>query len=528
MMDSYPLAMLNEKYARLAPPKTFQEKFSTPINATGTLISGVVHKEANDASLAEMEDSFKRGGSLLIATLATLGAANKILGVGEFLGFASWFGAMAVTPKIINGLIWLRTGVNLNQEYINTQGIRQPLYKDRKYLPLNLLPDERIHFIADRLGIPKGIPDRRRLTEEKISQISVQGRTWWMLMAGPATPVISGLVCDLLQDKIAGAINAVSCFYHRNIGMYQATAQRLNKDDLARHLDQYVEQKIGENGNSQLSRWWKNFGSELVYKMELPHTFGIREVIDPVSRKVLNAKLAETIEKIGKTAEKETTLSTVSEFLQGQTAYLTNLKDELTHLIGKYYEKGVVESLSPEKYSELMDKVKGRILNATVTVDHYTQLLNVLKGNGTREAGIAASQKEIQVLLEKPILAEIQSLLEKQQVDQARALLGSPKLFEEIRSLLSKGHFQTAFNHLGASPGQHLVESLQNVMLRKLWRTRMIAYLGGGMLLATWLYTQYFVGKNFSKTEEAYYPSPDHLDQTHSKGITPLKQGAFK
>lgn len=496
MMDNYPLAMSNEKYARLAPPKTFQERMGRPVTAVQTLGNGIVRKEANDALLADLEDSMKRGGSLFIASLATLGAANKLIGVGEYLGFLSWFGAMAVTPKIVNGMIWLKTGINLNQEYINTQGIRQPLFKDRKYLPLHLIPDDRMQFIADRIGIPRGIPDRRRLTEEKISQISVQGRTWWMLLAGPATPVISGLICDVLQDKVAGAINFFKRFYHMNIGVFQASNDKTarGKESVVRHLDLYLDERIGETANSQLSRWWKTFGTDLTREMGLRGEFGMHEVLHPVSQEALLDKLVDTIHKMDKTAKNYNPLNNALEYLENQKAYLADMEQDLAATL-KRYER----SLGTLRLDAAMGKMKSRILNASVTVQHYIKLLNAAKRQAPRE--------EIHALMEKPILGEIQKLIDMGLSEDAKKLVGSEVLYKEIRELLLQNRFTTAFNRLGAAPGQHMLEALKNGSLRKLWRFRVVGLLGGGMLLATWLYTQFVVGGNFGKNADIFAPN---------------------
>jgi hypothetical protein len=161
-----------------------------------------------DQQLVTLNDNVKMTGSLLIATLATLGLKQKVFGIREYLGFLSWFGAMAATPRIINNMVLWKTGVNLNQVYDSTYGQKQNLFKDPHYLPLHILPDAVINRTADKLGIPPG-PHRRQLTEEKMRQISVQTHTWWMLVAGPATPVVSGLICDLLENPALRGVNQI-------------------------------------------------------------------------------------------------------------------------------------------------------------------------------------------------------------------------------------------------------------------------------------------------------------------------------
>lgn len=502
MMETYPLAMLNEKYARLAPPKTVQERISSPFQSFQTLQRGMIQKEANDASLARMEDSIKRGGGLAIATLATLGAANRMIGVGEYLGFLSWFFAMAITPKIVNSMVWFKTGINLNQEYIDTQGIRQPLFKDRKYLPLNLISDEKMHQIADRIGIPRGISDRRRLTEEKVGQISVQARTAWMLLAGPATPVISGLLCDLFQDKVAGLINGTKRFYYAYVSGFQTPSGKpLRSDEALKRLESYIAEKVGETSSSQLSRWWKGFGDKLVGKLGMKQGFAMKDAIRPLSQDELNAKIIEYLETLGRKPEHQYHLEHTQVYLQRQRNYLQRLQEELMVYLSK--AEGAVGKAETEI---VRGQVKARMQNALTTLSHYKRLLAIIKKAGSKE--------EIQTFLEKPILGEVQKLFDQGLITEAKRFIGNDSLFEEIRQLLHNGQYRKAFNRLGAAPGEHLQTSLKDVMLRKLWRQRIVFTLGGGMLAAMALYNHFLVGRNFGQSYISEPPAPETLAPT--------------
>lgn len=483
--QQYPLAMLNEKYARLAQPKTFQERFSRPVRAVNTLGDGIFKKEASDAALAELEDSLKRGGGIAIATLATLGAANRLIGVGEYMGFATWFLAMALTPRIVNGMVWMKTGIDLNQEYINTQGLREPLFKDNKYLPLHLIDDERMHLIADRLGIPRGIPDRRRLTEEKVGQVAVQARTAWMLLAGPATPVISGLLCDSLQDHVAGAINRAKSFYHRFIGLPQAlNARVVRPEDVSRQVELYIEQKIGENGNSQLSRWWKGFGEKITSQLGLNKAFTIKDVVDTPNQEALLTRLTEYLDGMRHHPEQQHLLEHTLTYLEQQAKYLQTLEEGLMASVEQYQNH-----LGPVKAEAFREQISARIVNASTTLNHYRRTVqSILKGG---------SKSEIRTFLEKPVLGELEKLFNQGLVDEIKKLIGNDSLYRDLRQHLQSGRYRTAFNLLGAAPGDHLLDSMKSVMLRRLWKNRVVYGLGGGMLLATALYNYFFVGRNF-------------------------------
>lgn len=491
MIEYYPYAMANEKYARLAPPKTFNDAFARPAEASQTMWNAVVKKKGHDPQLANLEDNLKRGGSLLIATMATLGLSNKILGIGEFLGFLSWYGAMAITPKVINAMVWLKTGVNLGEEYINTQGYREQLFKDRKYLPLHLIPDERIEFIADRLGIPEGIPDRRRLTEEKIAQVSVQGRTWWMLAAAPATVAISGFICNLLEDKFAGLVNQIKRYYRLNHGLMPLLQKegKLKPEEVIPQMDLYLEQKIGKISNSELSRWWRHLGKTLPKRLGLDRELSLRDMLDTVSKDTLTDKLASTLAKIGETPDKTHLISATQEFLKESRAYLGSFETELVADLEKFRE-----TLGPAYMDEYRLQIRDRVMNATTTLLHYENLLKEVKHKAKPEI--------LKELLEKPVLPEILKMMDEGKLAAAKKFIGSESMYQEIRSLTGQGAFQVAFEKLGAAPGNHLINSLKTIGLERLWKRRIVWGLGGGLLIASALFCKFFLGRNFGKTAE--------------------------
>jgi len=163
--------------------------------------------KGSDYSVGKINDLTLRLGSLGIAAILAAGKGVSPLRKGmEFVGLASWFGTMALWPKIVGAPIKALKGVDINQKYVDSYGRRKRFYEDPQYLNWDLMSDEQINKVADKLGIPKDIKNRRKATQEKMKQIAVQGNTLTMLTAGFATPVIGSLVADQLSKPVSSAI----------------------------------------------------------------------------------------------------------------------------------------------------------------------------------------------------------------------------------------------------------------------------------------------------------------------------------
>lgn len=471
---------------RKIPPPTYAHTVkSFPMAQTlpnaartlGTIGQVARYQPVKDSQLANLDDNMKRFGSILIATLATLGLKQKIFGVNEYLGFASWFAAMGITPKIINGLIQLKTGVNLSQQYQSSYGTRENLFKDPNYLPLHVLSDDQINKAADKLGIPKDHPDRRKATEDKMRQIAVQGRTWWMLVAGPATPVISGAICDLLQDPVTKLVNAVKASLAQ--GQVSRAVSAGNADKVAARSEKYLAQLVGTVPESELSMWWKDFGRAMSEKTGLKKSLSISEVVDSKQEKLVQ-RMVEHFEKLDPASEG---FSSLEEYLNGQKERLAALDDQ-----AKQFLDGLDGKMSAEAVKRQQNFVNIRLNNARSTLTHYEKLLEALK---------AGEKGEVRKLMQKPVLAEVQRLIDTGFVNEAKKLVGDDAIFRKIRNAIEIRQFGEAFKLMGASPAAHLATSLKDSMLRRLWRKRILGYLGGGMLLATTIFTQFFVGRDF-------------------------------
>jgi hypothetical protein len=467
--------------AHLGHTLPFDQVFSNTRTTLDTLNKVRTHTPVKDHQLGILDDQSKRVGSLLIAAMATWGLKQRIFGVGEFLGFLSWYFAMSATPKIVNGLVRLKTGANLNHQYYSNDGIRQELYKDPGYLPLHLLPNAEIDRVANRLGIAPNAPDKRKQVEERLRRISIQAHTWWMLIAGPATPIISGLICDRLQDPATRWVNRLKLFRAKQ-GIEQADGEKL-----ARKTEQYVRQVLGEVPESELSMWWKKFGTEMVRQTGLDKKLSIRDVVESPPELVIN-----------KMAEHFSTLSPGSSQVKETLRYLDRQNEVLARLKEKadIFLESVKDKLD-EKFHRNQNKlIEARIANAEMTIRHHQRLIQAVEKGGF-------GQTALRRLMEESRLTVVQRMLESGRELEARKIVGNPGVFAKIRTALGIAPIPgnplhgTAPVLMGASPEAHLLTSLKDSMLRKLWQRRVLGYGGGGLLLATLLYTGLVVGRVF-------------------------------
>lgn len=172
------------------------------------LADGVSGK-GTDYTTGRINDLTTRLGSLGIAGVLAAGAGSPFKKGMEFVGFASWFGAMAAWPKVIGTPLKALTGVDINQQYSDSFGRKKAFFEDPQYICWDIISDEHINKVGDKLNIPKNIENRREAVQEKMKQIATQGNTLSMLTAGFATPIIASLVADQLQKPFGDALEKV-------------------------------------------------------------------------------------------------------------------------------------------------------------------------------------------------------------------------------------------------------------------------------------------------------------------------------
>ena len=179
--------------------------------------------EGKDYNVGKINDLSIRAGSLGIAAVLATSKMFPFAKGMEFVGLGTWFASMAVWPHILGAPIKAFYGVDINQEYIDSEGRRKFVYEDNLYRPMDmyryadlngkpLSPEEYfkkydkeyvyLDKMGDKLGVPRDIKNRNEAVMNRSAQVAVQGKTLWMLTAGVMTPVVSSIVADALQTPL--------------------------------------------------------------------------------------------------------------------------------------------------------------------------------------------------------------------------------------------------------------------------------------------------------------------------------------
>lgn len=80
------------------------------------------------------------------------------------------------------------------------------LFQDPQYVLTDLYSKNDLEKMGDKLGVSKDIPDRDNYIKQRAQKTALQANTLWMLTAGPATPLMSGLLCNKLEQPVTTLI----------------------------------------------------------------------------------------------------------------------------------------------------------------------------------------------------------------------------------------------------------------------------------------------------------------------------------
>lgn len=193
------------KSSMLSAPKIFVKDTAEDVVA---LKKAIKDGDSNDYRLGRINDLTLKIGSLAIAGyLFTKKNAPKQR-LMELIGFGSFFASMALWPKLfVQTPAKLIHGIDVFQEYEDSQGRKKKFFQDPQYIPWDLLSDKEMDKLGDRLNIPKDVPNRSDLTKEKAHKIALQSNTMWMLSAGFGVPIMSAFICSGVEKLLPKAID---------------------------------------------------------------------------------------------------------------------------------------------------------------------------------------------------------------------------------------------------------------------------------------------------------------------------------
>jgi hypothetical protein len=465
----------------------------------------IVNARGTDYTLGRMNDTTIRMGSLGIASLASALAYSKFSGVNEFIGFACWFASMGMAPKIINKMVEVKYGLDLDKEYVDSYGRRKKVFDDPGFICWDLIPQDELNRIGDKMGVPQGIINRNEAIQEKITQIVVQSKTWMMVSAGVATPVFA----SLMADGINQLKNPVMSFLHKQkmnglAGQIENAIHSGNVDKAKQLFAKAVDGTFGMKEGSAIARMWQTTPKQMVKET------GILEgAVQKVGDFFQNAKQVLTGKKAWiPRVSKETAKATESMKIKAITEHLmtnpqqaqlgaTTLKSSVSQVDN--WSKALLKIM--ETHPELQDDVLKQFIEfrAGNYKGGFENMIHVLQ-----QAGKTSDPKQIQRLVKGLSDAGAREFLvngnnQQMILDYLGKTPRNEKLLKEITTLIQSGQKEQATNmiskHLVSKRPIKLVDdAVQETLLHRRWLKR-IGGIGLGLLAATALYTFFVMGR---------------------------------
>ena len=272
---------------RLLPSKLFDSPIDIAKDLKGDIVSiGKAAKgKANDHELGRINDVAMKAGALGLAAYLCTKNPQKLGKAMEFVGVGTFFGAMALWPKLaIQAPLKARTGVDIHQKYVDSQGRKKMLFQDPQYVLTDLYSREDLDKMGKKLGVNENLPDRDNFIKQRAQKTALQGNTLWMTTAF-ATPIISGVACNRLEQPVNAIIEQSSLVHSKSAlnsvlnpteakGVVQKaksfvakTAQAIEDKSFERFLQKNTGTKLNKKSAEELARRiGKKAGSETLEK----------------------------------------------------------------------------------------------------------------------------------------------------------------------------------------------------------------------------------------------------------------------
>ena len=266
-----------------------------------------IQGKGNDYSIGRINDTAIKLSGLGIAGMIAASNGSPLKKGMEFVGLLCWLGAMHFWPKLaVNTPLKYLKGVDLDAEYITSHGHKKRFYGDPQFICWDMISDEEISKIGDKLNIPRNIQNRRKAVENKARQIAVQGNTLALLTAGIATPVVASLAADKLGKYVINP--ALTKLYEtRAEGMKSVMTNRINNllknDALEKYIDKELPQTISPATRQGLYTMFDKLTDDKILAGEIKQT--IDNILDGKNAKettiaidnALNKKITSVFEK---------------------------------------------------------------------------------------------------------------------------------------------------------------------------------------------------------------------------------------
>lgn len=444
-------------------------------------------RSVQDHELGQLDDVCQKVAVAAIAGLGSLGLSQKASKLPLWLGAASWLGAMAITPHIINGVVRLKTGVNLNLKYIDSNGNIKPFYQDPNYVPLQIIPFEERNKLYHQFGLPMSDPNRAMILKDKLKQISVQARTWWMLMAGFATPVLSSLICDQLEPPLQKGLHQLNSWQYRTM-VLQPALQSQDGKALGKAVQGWFNRHLGQEKEvTAMAQWWNQLPKALLRATGLDQV-PVKAFQGQTSEQRFNRVVGHLVQYLKNPDHQEQLSTTLRKHHQSLEATLKPLEALLNHP----HLKQVMPMEQQVLLGHQLELVKG---TAQSTLEHWQVLLKAARHPKPGQAAHMAQ------LMEKTSLPYIEQLFRQGQMGRISTLIDSPQRLSQLTNKLSQRRYMDAFKLMGDSPKSLMLKAIDGHVKRQGWLFRYPLLLGGLMVASSAVYLGHFLGKDIIEPE---------------------------
>lgn len=283
--------------------------------------------KANDHELGKLNDvGMKVGAVALAGYLATQKATPKTK-LMEFVGLATFFGAMKLWPKLAIGAPAKAIhGFDPTQEYEDSFGRKKPFFQDAQYQPWDVYSNEQLQKIGDKMGVDKNAQDRNDLTKSNMTKIATKNNTLWMLTAGIASAVFSALACNKAEKVIDPALDkANNQKADKLLKNFDAESQKRMTSaskDMQKDLDKIFEENKGKTIDNKLI---EKISGRLAKGLDPVTEEGVKEDMQSIllnGKSLVNESLAEKISNGSKKV-------LAQKFTEEQVAKMVPSKEEI-------------------------------------------------------------------------------------------------------------------------------------------------------------------------------------------------------
>ncbi len=328
--------------------------------------------KANDHELGKLNDVGMKVGAVALASYLATQKATPKTKLMEFVGLATFFGAMKLWPKLAIGAPAKAIhGFDPTQEYEDSFGRKKPFFQDPQYTPWDIYSDEQLKKIGDKMGVDKNAQDRNDLTKANMKKIATKNNTLWMLTAGLASAVFSALACNKAEKVIDPALEKVN---------------NTKADKMLQNFDKEAEKRVNNNMQKDLDKIFaENKGKTVDNKLVSAISDRLAKGLDPVTaegvqedmknilmngKSVVNESLAEKIANGSKKV-------LAQKFTEEQVEKLVPTKEELT----KHFEDKQVmgKEVSEDEAVEIRSSVAQLVLAKAKTQGMNTENLKSIK-----------------------------------------------------------------------------------------------------------------------------------------------------